>query len=79
MAVILPFFVFEELLSGYFLTLEVRKWPEANGKIEKSRIISSRSVNITANKKNKKNENSIIYEFDIIYKYVRDPNLKADS
>jgi hypothetical protein len=69
MAIIFPFFVFEELFSGYFLTLDVRKWPEVSGKIEKSRIISSRSINLTANKKNKKHENSIIYEFDIIYKY----------
>jgi hypothetical protein len=69
MAIILPFFVFEELFSGYFLTLDVRKWPEVTGKIEKSRIISSKSINLTANKKNKKHEKSIIYEFDIIYKY----------
>ncbi len=57
MVIIFPFFVFEELFSGYFLTLDVRKWPEVSGKIEKSRIISSRSINLTANKKIKSMNN----------------------
>ena len=72
MAIILPFFMFEELFSGYFLTLEVHKWPEVTGKIEKSRIISSRSVNLTRNKKIKgmKTLTSIFLIFFINIKFL---------